>query len=341
MIRSLIPTLACLLLIGLALASPVRAQGDQPKAVVAEPIHDFGEVTRGQKMTHAFRIENHGGAPLAIHEVRAPCACTVVEHEDSVPPGGAIDLAVELDTTTLVGAASRRIHVLTNDPAMPRIDLTLKVDSQPYLVAKPGYVRYLVVQGFEEDSTITQQVWARGGDSFEITRVESPSPHIEVAFRKASEGESEGELPANHWLVTSRIDPRAPVGPLTGYINVYTRGSERPTLPIPVSGFVRPVFAVSPSAANFGDVVVAGEEPVQGSLKIQNFATENIALTRLELDVEGVSTELRTEVEGHVYYVTIRLDPAMAKGPFDGTLKIHTDSEKAPLLEVKISGNAS
>lgn len=337
---SALPRRLLVVLVGLAVSAAVLAQSGQPEAVIAEPIHDFGEVARGDKVTHAFRLENRGTAPLEIREVRAPCACTVAHGGGTVPPGGSIDLEVELDTTSLLGASSKKVHVYTNDPASPRIDLTLKVLSQPLLFAKPGYVRYIVVQGFEQDSNITQKIWARQGADFEITRVESPSPHIEVAFRRATD-EERGDAPGMVWLVTSKIDPWAPVGPLTGFINVYSGSDDAPALPLPVSGFMRPIFAISPSSANFGEIALGGEEPIQGSLKVQNFAEESIALTKLELDLQGITTELKTEVEGHLYYVTLRLDPEMAKGPFEGTLKIHTDSTKAPLLEVKISGNAS
>ena len=46
----------------------------------------------------------------------------------------------------------------------------------------------------------------------------------------------------------------------------------------------------------------------------------------------------RPLVPGRSYRIALTLTPQLAKGEFRGTVRIHTDSPKAPLLEVPISG---
>jgi hypothetical protein len=45
--------------------------------------------------------------------------------------------------------------------------------------------------------------------------------------------------------------------------------------------------------------------------------------------------------EGRAYRIEVQLDPKMPPGPFAGTLRIKTDSAKAPSLEVPIKGTVT
>ena len=62
---------------GLLLAAPAtRAQEPaapddvaRPSAVFPAFVHDFGQVARGDKLSHSFVVRNEGTAPLQIHSV--------------------------------------------------------------------------------------------------------------------------------------------------------------------------------------------------------------------------------------------------------------------------------
>jgi hypothetical protein len=65
--------LLALLLALAALASPAAtaqeedpAAGDRPVAVFPSLAHNFGEVDRGDSLTHAFIVRNEGNVPLEI-----------------------------------------------------------------------------------------------------------------------------------------------------------------------------------------------------------------------------------------------------------------------------------
>lgn len=332
---------ASLVAVSTLLVAPLSAQ-PQPKAFMEKLIHDFGAISRGDKVTTTFEIENRGEAPLELTEVRVACACTVVDYSREIAPGETGQITVELDSTSVDGPTTQRMQVFTNDPDAARIDLAVQADSRPLIRAEPGFVRYVIVQGFDDtknDPTVRQKIFARTHPEFQITRVESPLPFISASFRKPTAEElTEEQKPL--WIVETRISPEAQVGALSGYLKVYTDHPDQEVLPIPMSGFVRPVIAVTPPHAKFGDIVVGNpDEPAEGSVQLRNFAVESIAVTGASTDIRGLETEVRVHEEGRYYYVHLRLTSEMAKGEFDGTVTVTTDSPRAPELTFRVSGN--
>jgi len=105
---------------------------------------------------------------------------------------------------------------------------------------------------------------------------------------------------------------------------------------IPVSGFVRPVMAVTPPVGDFGQIEL--KEPLKKSLAVKNFATEPIKLTGVDSSLKGVEAKVEPLEEGREYSIRVTLSPEMAKGPFAAKLTLHTDSPKVPQLEVELKG---
>jgi len=272
----------------------------KPKAVAVEPVADLGSVPKGEKITHDFVIKNEGDADLMITNVQPACGCTVA------------------------------------DPATPKIDLTLRAKVDPYISAKPGYARYIVVQGESQEGTITQGLWAPDGSSWDITGVDSPFPYLKVTYREAKPEERVPDAKGKQWEVEMKLSNDAQVGPLADNVTVHTNHPKQKIVLIPVSGFVRPVMAVTPPVADFGKIEL--KEPLRKSLSIRNFATESIKVTSVEPSLKGIEVKLEPLTEGREYQVRVTLSPELGKGPFQGKLTFHTDSPKVPTLSVDIKG---
>lgn len=61
-----VPILAALL------STPLLAEEGEgvPILVIPEPEFDLGEIPQSPRVSHVFRFENHGDAPLVIHEAK-------------------------------------------------------------------------------------------------------------------------------------------------------------------------------------------------------------------------------------------------------------------------------
>lgn len=330
-IKTAILTLCAALLV----AASVLAAG-KPKIVAAEPIKDVGTVAKGEKIVNDFVIRNEGDAVLEITNVQPACGCTVAEFDKTIAPGQTGKIHAVVDTTTFNGPIAKGVSVFSNDPDTPQLELTIRAKVEPYVSVKPGYARYITVQGEPLEGNIAQTIWVPDGTPMDITGVDSPWPFLKVTYREAKPDERVADAKGKVWRVEMALQNDAKVGPLSDYVTIHTNHPKQKIVQIPVSGFVRPVIAVTPPVADFGKIEL--KEPLRKALNIRNFATEPIKVTGIEQNLKGVDAKLEPLEEGREYQVRLVLNPSLAKGPFNGKITIHTDSPKVPLLEVELKG---
>ena len=328
--------LCCVLLA----AASLLAQGatGKPKAVAVEPIKDVGFVAKGEMASNEFVIRNDGDAPLELREVRAACGCTVADFDKMIAPGQTGKVRVTLDTATFNGPIAKGVTVYTNDPAAPTIELTIRSDVGQFVRVKPGYARFITVQGEAKEAKIVQTLWTPDKSPLEIVKAESPYPFLEVRFWEAKPDERLAEnADQQQWKVEILLADDAPVGALAEPVRIHTNHPKQKLVQIPVSGFVRPVMAVTPPIVDMGQVT--GREPVRFSLNVRNFATEPIKVTGIAGDVQGIVARIEPVQEGREYQVQVTFQPDAHKGPVNGKLTLTTDSRKVPRIEVQLKGN--
>lgn len=332
--------LCCVLLVAASLfaQAPAQSQGTaaKPKAVAVEPVKELGLVPKGEQATHEFTIRNEGNAPLQIQEVRAACGCTVADYDKVIAPGQTGKVRMSVDTTTFSGPIAKGVTVFTNDPATPQIELTVRANVEPFIKVSPGYARYSMVQG-EKEGKITQTLWTPDKSPMQIVKVESPYPYLKVSFREAKpEERNKAAQDQQQWVIDMVLASDAPVGPLTEPVKVHTNSTKQKLVQIPVSGFVRPVIAVTPSVVDFGPIEI--KEEMRKTFNVRSFATEPIKLTSIQDNIQGIDASYEPLQDGREYQIRLTLKPELAKGPFNGKLVITTDSPKVPRLEVEVKG---
>jgi hypothetical protein len=317
-------------------AAPAAASAGKPKAVVVEPIKDVGAIPKGDKITQDFEIRNDGSAALEITDVKPACGCTVASYDRTIAPGKAGHVHLDVDTSGFTGPIAKGVTVFTNDAANPQLTLTVRARVEPFIAVKPGYARYTIVRGEAKEGTIVQTLYTPDGSPMDIVKVESPWPYLKVSFREAQEGERLPDVKVKQWRVETLLSSDAPVGPLAGNVVVHTNHAKQKLVEIPVSGFVRPVLAVTPPKADFGNVEV--KEPLRRTLDVKNFATEPIKLIGVDPIGKGIEAKVEPLEEGREYAVRLTLSSGLPKGPFHNKLTIHTDSPKSPVIEVELTG---
>ena len=330
-------TLACLA----ALAANGRlavADDAQPRAVLAEAEQNLGTVAPGDPAVATFRIDNPGSAPLTLAAGNPVPFMAGVESTVAgtpVPPGGSGTVTVRIRTDKLAGTGTVHVPIATNDPAAAKLELRVTVDVKPLLYADPGYARYNVVQK-ERAGTIAQTIWSSDGASFRVLSVESPVPALRTSFREATVDERRADATGSQWRVETTLPADAPVGALVGDVVVVTDHPRQKKLHLPLSGFVRPVFAVTPPEAELGEV--DGARPFRFTLDVKNFATESIALERAECDLKGATTEILPVKEGRAWKVRVSVPDGLPAGPLAGTVRLFTASAKVPQIDVPVRG---
>lgn len=319
-------------------ASLAAAADAAPRAVLEQSAQKLGVVPPGAPVTATFRITNSGKAPLTL-SAGAPmpymAGVTSTVEGSPVPPGGSATVSVKIETEKLAGEGTVRVPVTTNDPAAAKLELIATLEVKPLLVADPGYARFNVVQK-ERDGTIPQKVFSTDGATFKVLSVTSPMPALRTSFREAKPDERQDGIGGSQWRVEVTLPQDAPVGALTGDVVVVTDHPKQQKLHVPISGFVRPVFAVTPPDADVGSV--DGSRPFRFTLDVKNFATETIKLERAECDLKGATAEIVPVTDGRAWKVRVSVPEGLPTGPLAGTVRIFTASAKAPELDVPVRG---
>lgn len=115
----------------LALLPPILSLPGLCAAVlqVDQPVYDFGRVTAGYVVQHAFRLINAGDELLRfLRPPQTSCGCTYAPLPvTELPPGGEMELVVTLDTTGYDGKRiAKPVDLFTNAPGARRVRLTLR-----------------------------------------------------------------------------------------------------------------------------------------------------------------------------------------------------------------------
>ena len=326
---------AALAVLAVLAAGTARSAAAEPRAALTETVRDFGRVAPGDPVAHEFTVANEGDTALVLGDPRATRGAVVERYDATVGPGQTGRIRVATDTWAFRGAPPLTATVSTNDPARPAITVGLKVNVEPYVLASPGHARYLTYQG-GPPGTVTQTLWEATGAEFRVLGVESPYPFLAVAFREARPDERDPERPGPQWRVDGTIGSEPAVGALLGFIRVRLDHPKQRELRIALSGFVRPMLAVTPPAAALGDV-----DPAQAptwTLVVKSYAEGAVDLSGATTDVPGFRAEVVPVTPGRTYALQLTVSGDAPPGPFDGTIRVRTSSARQAVLEVPLRG---
>lgn len=314
----------------------VIAPSTAPPRVTVDPESQrLGVVGLGEEAVAEVVVRNDGGAPLTLAAPRLRRGTRVEGLVPELAPGESVRVLFRIDTLASDGNRQYSWTLVTNDPDRPRVVLGIDLDVRTFLVGRPGYARYIVVQHARE-GTITQTLGATDGAPFRVLRVESPLPTLRVSFAEARPEERQPSWTGSQWRVMSTLASDSPVGPLSGQIVVHTDHPRQKRAFIPVSGFVRPILAVTPPEAKLGEL--ARTRPNAVHLFVKNFAEEEIEVREVSTDVAAVRVEVEPIESGRTWRLKLFVVPDAPLGPFQGKVLLHTASPQVPRVEVPLSG---
>jgi len=102
---------------------------------------DFGNIYRGQKVTHLFTIKNSGKDTLVIRDVSASCGCTAAMTSQSViPPASTAKLSVTFNSEGYGGQTHKTVTVISNDPVNPSRQVSITANVLTVLEPDPSYL---------------------------------------------------------------------------------------------------------------------------------------------------------------------------------------------------------
>lgn len=80
-----------------------------------EEVYDFGKISQGEKVKHAFKFRNIGKSDLIITSARGSCGCTVPDWpKNPIPAGEEGVVNVEFDSEGKSGVQHKQVTVVAN-----------------------------------------------------------------------------------------------------------------------------------------------------------------------------------------------------------------------------------
>ncbi len=101
---------------------------DLPEIKFENETYDFGRITQGEKVTHAFKFKNTGNANLIISAANGSCGCTVPEYpKKPILPNEEAIVNVVFSSEGKSGLVEKSVTLVTNCEPSTRI-IYIKAD---------------------------------------------------------------------------------------------------------------------------------------------------------------------------------------------------------------------
>jgi hypothetical protein len=143
-------SLACFLLAAVPLLSGgLSVAAAAPRLEISQPIHDLGEIFEDQSLESVFLMKNTGDAPLRINDIKLDCACSAVDYDRMVPPGGSSKIVFRIKPYSALHKFCKKGIIFSNDPHNPEMLIQLCGDAKPFVEIKPSHVIRLTGQPHE------------------------------------------------------------------------------------------------------------------------------------------------------------------------------------------------
>jgi len=95
--------------------TPVQKPLSNANIEFAEKQHDFGDVVKGETVSHSFSFKNTGTEPLIILNVQTTCGCTApIWPKEAIPPGESGNILVNFNSAKKIGRQNKIITVYSN-----------------------------------------------------------------------------------------------------------------------------------------------------------------------------------------------------------------------------------
>jgi hypothetical protein len=350
---------------GMAVISTRGFRGGPRAVLTGNVVCDVGVIDKPEEFKHEFVIRNDGEAPLELARGPSSCSCTLTGLPDApISPGGQAAIRVAINDghkndELKPGPLDRRIIVLTNDPAHPKIELGVTATVRRRIAAEPSRLAFFI-HAADADAekprsavtTIYSQTWERfellaGKCSIDGARcIVEPAPQETLQSLGAKCG----------FRVKATLPPAMPDGRIVGDFEFDVRpdGAERQSFHLDVQGavdghlsFFGRTVATLPdgSTALFLRSLTAGEATHESIVLKINTEPKTLAIERIDTEPTFLHARIAAVGDGSGHRGVYRLEIEIPRdSPYcsfldkehAGVIRIVTDHPRFPTIELKV-----
>ena len=297
---------------------------------------EFGTVAQGEPVTAEVAIGNMGDETLVIERMEFSVPGMTARLKQKIPPGETASIRLNLDTSRLRNAVEGRMTLFLNDPATPRTDIDLRGEVVPAIEFRPRPAFYFSqFTGERQTDTIT----LRNNRDAPLT-IEGLRPSSEQFEYRLDTVE-----PGRAFEVIVTTLPDLPPGRYREHLRIDTSDPAYPQLHLEVNVLVKPDVFVSPETIDFGTVsrtelmTRSGAADFIRQPVVINRRHGSMRITGVTADLPALDLSVSPQGPSEGFMLTAGLHPEqLARGTFEGTIRIATDDAAHPELTIEVRG---
>ena len=219
------------LILGLALVAATACAG--PSLVFEEKTYDFGQVTQGKSIEHAFVFSNRGDQPLSIKRVRSSCGCTaVLASTRELQPGESGEIKATFNSTQFRGTVSKQISVYSNDLQQSVARLTLKGVVKELVKITPAQLNFGAIPPGQQ-STLDVKLLNQSSGPLVLDQPTTTAAEISASL------ETQALAAGEQTSLQVRFQPNPDQVRFSGYVIITVAGEQARELRIPVYAMLK------------------------------------------------------------------------------------------------------
>jgi hypothetical protein len=223
----------CLMAAGLSLAG-WSAAAAAPRLEVSQPTFDLGEIFEDQPLEHVFTLKNTGDAPLRLDEIKLDCACSAVDYDRLIPPGGSGKVVFTVKPYAALHKFCKKGMIFSNDPGNPTTVIQLCGHAKPFIEIQPSHI--IRFTGQPQDNLVAR-----------VRLISHQKAPLAIKGFESDLGDKVGvnikeEKPGQIFIVEVRNRMKE-TGEYKGKIEILTSSDKRPKLILRVFGDLYPSAA--------------------------------------------------------------------------------------------------
>ncbi len=291
-------------------------------------LHDYGEVEKGDVISHSFTFKNTGTDTLEIREVRSLCSClkTYIP-ENYYPPGEMGNIEITFDTKSVSkGFNAKKIYVQSNDPIEPILELALMAN-----IRTPVYIfpERLLLDNIPMNEEIEREVILR--DDYERLKIER------ISVPEGIKSEILPSITENGVLkIPIKLTIKSSDNPISfkKQITIYTNIENQPEIIIPIQGNIINNFKVIPPQILFTSVDAG--TTVTKEITLTNKSGKKVKLTEITSSSENVKIEKTSIDNGSRYELKVTLNAPQEEITIKYNLNISIEGEKNSVITIPL-----
>lgn len=285
--------------LSVALAAPIIMSPD--------PVFDFGDRDNDGEVSHAFVVKNAGDEPLEISDVKTSCGCTVAELETrTLAPGEETKINATFNLKGKQGVQSKKITILSNDPAQASYHLEMKGNAISTIIMEPTIIN---LGRIEDSASHRGSVVIRSAKEGHTFTIEKITVDDAVPFTT----ELETVAPGKEYKLTAITNANMMPGSVNGRVTIMTDDPDRRLLSLNVFGHVVGALQIRPDVVRIQENSAPNARPASQYLQVLPGRTKEFELLEIIAPVEGMEAELiqRKENDYHIKLTQMPVDKSL------------------------------